>query len=141
MSPSLSAPDRVLSYLLSERESLMGSETSLGGLCSVWDFLISLPSVARNSEEGLEGPGGKPPGLQEAKRVSEGLREGPPGKPSRLGSGHSLGGPWSHLTASMLSPAFPIFQDQIISLSPQQALRAEKWHFCFRVFLEQLPTY
>lgn len=62
----------------------MRSETSLGGLCSVWDFLIfSLPSVARNSEEGLKGPGGKPPGLQEAKRVSEGLREGPSGKPSR----------------------------------------------------------
>ena len=95
-----------------------------------------------NSEEGPEGPQWKPPGLQEAKRVSEGPTEGPPGKPSRSRLWPQPRGALELPDCiSAESPAFPIFLDPVISLFPRQALRAEKWHFCFRVFLEQLPTY
>lgn len=42
------------------------------------------------------------PGLQEAEKLSEGPTEGLQASLPALGSGHSLGGPRSRLTASVL---------------------------------------
>lgn len=89
----------------------------------------------------LRGHDGSPraPGGREALR---GANRRAPGKPScpRLWP-QPRRAPESPDCISAESLAFPIFLDPVITLLPQHALGAEKWHFFFRVFLEQLPTY